>query len=109
MTSPTLAACGANVNKPPLTAANDTPPPPPELPADIRACIEKKYVGEVRKYTTGEMLRIVKLEGNKLDKVGSCLRRLICSTIEYRVLISKVEGEKLCEGSAQRLGGQKLR
>lgn len=89
-----LAACGDQDR--PRLVADDRPPPPPELPADIRACVERKYEGEARNYSAGEMLRIVKREGNKLDKVGACLRRLICSTIEYRVLISKVEGETLC-------------
>lgn len=94
--SPTLAACGANPERPRLVTEAAPPPPPPELAADIRACIEKKYEGDVRKYTVGEVLRIVKGEGNKIDKMAGCLRRLICSTREYRALISKVEGETLC-------------
>lgn len=105
-----LAACGATANRPPLSdTETQSPPPPPELPADIRACGEKRYKGEIRKYPEGEVARILSREGDKLDKVSSCLARLICSTKRYRKLLSKVESETLCPGDAARLGGKPLR
>lgn len=96
-----LAACGANNQPlPPISNAAASPPPPPELAADIRRCPASRFVGEVRKYTKSEVERIVRAEGDKVERVSACLRRLICTTIAYRVLLSKVEGEQLCPGYA---------
>lgn len=95
LTSLSLAACGGGPERPRLVEES-TPPPPPELPADIRACPAASYRGEIRKYSVGEVAKLLKAESNKVDRVSACLRRLICSTAEYRALVSKVEGEKLC-------------
>jgi len=94
-TSLSLAACGPDAEKPRLVAES-TPPPPPELPADIRACPVDSYKGEWRNYPVGEVAKLLKAESNKVDRLSYCLRRLICSTKEYRALIAKVEGEQLC-------------
>jgi len=98
-----LAACGADPERPRLVA-EFTPPPPPELPADIRACAAAPYKGEIRKYSVGEVAKLLKAESNKVQRVSACLRRLICTTKEYRALISKVEGEQLCSLPGKKKG-----
>jgi hypothetical protein len=101
----TLGACGVSPGRPALSDSASAPPPPPEIAPDIRACTERRYAGQVRDYSTGEIMKILKAEGNKVDRLSGCLARLICSTQDYRVLVSKVEGEALCDRS--RLPGKK--
>lgn len=105
LTSLWLAACGANNENPaPLSPIAASPPPPPELPADIRRCTARKYAGEIRGYSESEVARILAAEGNKVERVSACLQRLICTTLSYRVLISKVEGEQLCAVPGKKKG-----
>ena len=94
LTSLPLAACGDG-DKPRLLAES-TPPPPPELPADIIACPAGRYRGEVRKYPAHEVAVLFERESQKVERVSACLRRLICSTKEYRAKIAQVHSEAVC-------------
>ena len=93
----TLAACSVNGNAPRLT--EPSLPPPPQLTAEILSCPTPKDPGVVKRWSTSDVEALLELERGKIDKLNGCLIRLICSTKEYRVKISQVEGETLCRGT----------
>lgn len=97
-------ACGDDRAERPSIVASSTLPPPPDLPPDIETCPRSPHsipADQIKALPASEVAIIVEGEKGKIRLMRSCLVRLICSVKEYRVLISKVEGERLCQDGSR--------